>query len=46
MMAISEKNNLFNAPETYMEKISSNVNVKGVVDLAFSVALINKFKNF
>ena len=37
MMAISEKNNLFNAPETYMEKISSNVKVNGVVDLDFSV---------
>ena len=37
VIAISEKNNLFNAPETYMEKISSNVNAKGVVDLDFSV---------
>ncbi len=37
IMAISEKNNLFNAPETYMEKISSNVKIKGVVDLDFSV---------
>ena len=37
MMAISEKNNLFNAPETYMEKISSNVKVNDVVDLDFSV---------
>ena len=37
IIAISEKNNLFNAPETYMEKISSNVKIKGVVDLDFSV---------
>ncbi len=37
MIAVSEKNNLFNAPETYMEKISSNVKVNGVVDLDFSV---------
>ncbi len=37
MIAISEKNNLFHAPETYMEKISSNVKVNGVVDLDFSV---------
>ena len=37
VIAISEKNNLFNAPETYMEKISSNVKIKGVVDLDFSV---------
>ena len=37
MIAISEKNNLFHAPETYMEKISSNVKINGVVDLDFSV---------
>ena len=37
VIAISEKNNLFNAPETYMEKISANVKEKGVVDLDFSV---------
>ena len=37
MIAISEKNNLFNAPETYMEKISSNVKDNGVVDLDYSV---------
>ena len=37
VMAITEKNNLFNAPETYMEKISSNVKVNGVIDLDFSV---------
>ena len=37
VIAISEKNNLFQAPETYMEKISTNVKEKGVVDLDFSV---------
>jgi len=37
VIAISEKNNLLNAPETYMEKISTNVNEKGVVDLDFSI---------
>ena len=37
VIAIAEKNNLFNAPETYMEKISAKVSEKGVVDLDFSV---------
>ena len=37
VIAVTSKNNLFNAPETYMEKISSNVKVNGVVDLDFSV---------
>ncbi len=37
VISISEKNNLFNAPETYMEKISSKVNEKGVIDLDYSV---------
>ena len=37
VIAISEKNNLFNAPETYMEKISANVKEKGVIDLDYSV---------
>ena len=37
VIAISEKNNLFNAPETYMEKISSKAREKGVVDLDFNV---------
>ena len=37
IIAISEKNNLFNAPETYMEKISSNVKANGVIDLDFTV---------
>ena len=37
VIAISEKNNLFNAPETYMEKISTGIKEKGVVDLDYSV---------
>jgi len=36
VIAVAEKNNLFNAPETYMEKISANVNEKGVIDLDYS----------
>ncbi len=37
VIAIAEKNNLFNAPETYMEKISAKVSEKGVIDLDYSV---------
>tara|TARA_B100000902_G_scaffold349045_1_gene357362 strand:+ start:23 stop:964 length:942 start_codon:yes stop_codon:yes gene_type:complete len=37
VIAIAEKNCLFNAPETYMEKISTKVNEKEVVDLDYSV---------
>ena len=37
VIAISEKNNLFKAPETYMEKISTRVNEKNVIDLDFTV---------
>ena len=37
VIAISEKNNLFKAPETYMEKISTKVNEKNVIDLDFTV---------
>ncbi len=37
VIAISEKNNLLNAPETYMEKISTRVTEKNVVDLDYSV---------
>ena len=37
VIAIAEKNNLFNAPETYMEKISAKVREKGVIDLDYSV---------
>ena len=37
VIAIAEKNNLFNAPETYMEKISAKVSERGVIDLDYSV---------
>ena len=37
VIAIAKKNNLFKAPETYMEKISTKVNEKNVVDLDFTV---------
>ena len=37
VIAIAEKSNLFNAPETYMEKIAVGKVEKGVVDLDFSV---------
>tara|TARA_E500000178_G_scaffold312691_1_gene329605 strand:+ start:522 stop:1466 length:945 start_codon:yes stop_codon:yes gene_type:complete len=37
VIAVSEKNNLFNAPETYMEKISTNIKENNVVDLDYSV---------
>ena len=38
VIAVAEKSNLFNAPETYMNKISANVSELGVVDLDFSIA--------
>ena len=37
VIAIAEKNHLFKAPETYMEKISANVKEKEVIDLDFSI---------
>ena len=38
VLAVSEKNNLFNAPETYMHKLAVGRNIeKGVVDLDFSL---------
>ena len=37
VIAITEKNNLFKAPETYMEKISTRVNEKNLIDLDFTV---------
>ncbi len=37
VIAIAEKNNLFKAPETYMEKISARVNEKNIIDLDFTV---------
>ena len=37
VIAMAEKNNLFKAPETYMEKISTKINEKNVVDLDYTV---------
>ena len=37
VIAIAEKNNLFKAPETYMEKISTKINEKNIVDLDYTV---------
>ena len=37
VIAIGEKNSLFNAPETYMEKISAKVSEKNVIDLDYTV---------
>jgi len=37
VIAIGEKSNLFNAPETYMEKIATCKIAKGVIDLDYSV---------
>tara|TARA_Y100001958_G_C21098337_1_gene449133 strand:+ start:22 stop:963 length:942 start_codon:yes stop_codon:yes gene_type:complete len=37
VIAIAEKNKLFKAPETYMEKISAKTQEKNVIDLDYSV---------
>ena len=37
VIAIAGKSNLFNAPETYMNKISANVRENKVIDLDFSI---------
>ena len=37
VIAVAGKSNLFNAPETYMNKISANVSEKNVIDLDFSI---------
>ena len=37
VIAVGEKSNLFNAPETYMEKIATSKIEKGVVDLDYPV---------
>ena len=49
VLAIAEKGNLFNAPETYMNKIATGKIEKGVVDLDFSIEKniknLSEFKN-
>ena len=37
VIAVAGKSDLFNAPETYMNKISANVSEKNVIDLDFSI---------
>jgi fructose-1,6-bisphosphatase II / sedoheptulose-1,7-bisphosphatase len=37
VIAVAEKNSLFNAPETYMEKISTRITEKKVIDLDYTV---------
>ena len=49
VLAIGEKGNLFNAPETYMDKIATGKIDKGLIDLDFSVEKniknLSEFKN-
>ena len=49
VIAIAEKGNLFNAPETYMEKIATSKTEKGLVDLDYSIKKnifnLSDFKN-
>ena len=40
VIAIAEKGDLFKAPETYMEKISTKVKEKNVVDLDYTIKKI------
>jgi fructose-1,6-bisphosphatase II / sedoheptulose-1,7-bisphosphatase len=37
VIAVSHKSKLFNAPETYMNKISANIPEKNIIDLDFSI---------
>ena len=49
VLAISQKGNLFNAPETYMNKIATGKIDKGLIDLDFSIEKniknLSEFKN-
>ena len=49
VLAIGEKSNLFNAPETYMNKIATGKIDKGLIDLDYSVEKniknLSEFKN-
>ena len=46
VIAIAEKDNLFKAPETYMEKISTKVQEKNVVDLDYSIKNISNLSEY
>ncbi|WP_435098518.1 class II fructose-bisphosphatase [Candidatus Pelagibacter bacterium nBUS_27] len=49
VLAIGEKGNLFNAPETYMDKIATGIIDKGLIDLDFplekNIKNLSEFKN-
>ncbi|MDB2446804.1 class II fructose-bisphosphatase [Candidatus Pelagibacter bacterium] len=49
VLAIAEKGNLFNAPETYMDKIATGKIEKGLIDLDYplkeNIKNLSKFKN-
>ena len=49
VIAIAEKGNLFNAPETYMEKIATGKIEKGLIDLDYSleknIKNLSEYKN-
>ena len=49
VLAIAEKGNLFNAPETYMNKIATGKIDKGLIDLDYplekNIKNLSKFKN-
>tara|TARA_B100001057_G_scaffold345885_1_gene347054 strand:+ start:4810 stop:5751 length:942 start_codon:yes stop_codon:yes gene_type:complete len=49
VIAVAEKSNLFNAPETYMNKIATNIKDKGVIDLDYHIKKniynLSEFKN-
>jgi fructose-1,6-bisphosphatase II / sedoheptulose-1,7-bisphosphatase len=49
VIAVAEKGNLFNAPETYMEKIATAKTEKGLIDLDYSlkknISNLADFKN-
>ena len=47
VIAVAEKSNLFNAPETYMDKIAISTSKKGIVDLENSITKnINNLADF
>lgn len=49
VISVAEKNHLFNAPETYMNKISADVPNDGIIDLDFTIKKnihnLSDFKN-
>ena len=49
VIAIANKNNLFRAPETYMDKISANVKENGIIDLDYTIkkniSNLSEYKN-